>query len=81
MVLLGVQALQAPVCCRRYDACQMEGVGVILASAAGLGATLTVGYLLVGVIIGPHTPGFIPDPEVAEGLGATETASDKDMVE
>ena len=60
---------------------QMEGVDIILALAGGLGAALVfgylthrlglspiVGYLLAGVVIGPHTPGFIADPEIAEEL-------------
>jgi CPA2 family monovalent cation:H+ antiporter-2 len=59
----------------------MEGVDIILALAGGLGAALVfgylthrlglspiVGYLLAGVVIGPHTPGFIADPEIAEEL-------------
>ena len=65
----------------RYDTRQMEDIGIILALAGGLGAALVfgylthrlglspiVGYLLAGVVIGPHTPGFIADPEIAEQL-------------
>jgi len=33
-----------------------------------LGLSPIVGYLLAGISIGPHTPGFIGDPEVAEQL-------------
>jgi CPA2 family monovalent cation:H+ antiporter-2 len=65
----------------RYGKRQMEDVGIILALAGWLGAVLVfgylthrlglspiVGYLLAGVVIGPHTPGFIADPEIAEEL-------------
>jgi CPA2 family monovalent cation:H+ antiporter-2 len=65
----------------RYDKRQMEDVGIILALAGGLGAVLVfgylthrlglspiVGYLLAGVVIGPHTPGFIAEPEIVEEL-------------
>ena len=59
----------------------MEEIGLILTLAGGLGAALVfgyvthrlglspiVGYLLAGVVIGPNTPGFIADPELAEQL-------------
>ena len=59
----------------------MQDVGIILTLAGGLGAALVfgylahrtglppiVGYLLAGVVIGPNTPGFVADPELAEQL-------------
>jgi len=59
----------------------VEEIGLILTLAGGLGAALVfgyvthrlglspiVGYLLAGVVIGPNTPGFIADPELAEQL-------------
>ena len=59
----------------------MEELGLILTLAGGLGAALTfgyvthrlglspiVGYLLAGVAIGPHTPGFMADSALAEQL-------------
>ena len=59
----------------------MEEIELILTLAAGLGAALVfgygthrvglspiVGYLLAGVAIGPHTPGFIANPGLAEQL-------------
>ena len=59
----------------------MEEIGLILTLAGGLGAALVfgyvthrlglspiVGYLLAGVAIGPHTPGFIANPALAEQL-------------
>src|SRR5215831_10593702 len=33
-----------------------------------LGLSPIVGYLLAGVAVGPHTPGFIADPHLAEQL-------------
>src|SRR5215468_3766882 len=33
-----------------------------------LGLSPIVGYLLGGVAVGPHTPGFIADPHLAEQL-------------
>jgi monovalent cation:H+ antiporter-2, CPA2 family len=33
-----------------------------------LGLSPIVGYLLAGVVVGPYTPGFIADPEIAEQL-------------
>ena len=27
-----------------------------------------VGYLLAGIVVGPHTPGFISDPQMAHAL-------------
>jgi len=60
---------------------RLEEIGLILTLAAGLGAALVfgyvthrlglspiVGYLLAGVVIGPNTPGFIANPELAEQL-------------
>src|SRR5688500_218793 len=59
----------------------MPEFGLILTLATSLAAALVcgyithrlglspiVGYLLAGVAIGPHTPGFIADPELAEQL-------------
>ena len=59
----------------------MEELGLIITFAGGLSAALVfgyvthrlglspiVGYLLAGVAIGPHTPGFIANPELAEQL-------------
>jgi len=59
----------------------VEEIELILTLAAGLGAALVfgygthrvglspiVGYLLAGVAIGPHTPGFIANPGLAEQL-------------
>lgn len=59
----------------------MQDIGIILTLAGGLGAALVfgylahrtglppiVGYLLAGVVIGPNTPGFVADPELAEQL-------------
>jgi CPA2 family monovalent cation:H+ antiporter-2 len=56
-------------------------LGLILTLATILGAALVcgyithrvglspiVGYLLAGVVLGPNTPGFIADPELAEQL-------------
>jgi CPA2 family monovalent cation:H+ antiporter-2 len=56
-------------------------LGLILTLATSLGAALIggfithrlglspiVGYLLAGVALGPHTPGFTADPELAEQL-------------
>lgn len=36
--------------------------------ASRLGLPPIVGYLLAGVAVGPHTPGFIADPEIADQL-------------
>ena len=60
---------------------RVEELGLILTLAGGLGAALVfgyvthrlglspiVGYLLAGVAIGPHTPGFIANPALAEQL-------------
>jgi CPA2 family monovalent cation:H+ antiporter-2 len=57
----------------------MPESGLILTLAGGLGAALLcgyvtqrlglspiVGYLLAGVLVGPHTPGFIADTHLAE---------------
>src|SRR5688572_27243479 len=59
----------------------MHGADLILMLAAGLGAALIlgyftqrlglspiVGYLIAGVLVGPHTPGFEANPEIAEQL-------------
>ena len=59
----------------------MQEIGLILTLASGLGAALVfgylthrlglspiVGYLLAGVVIGPNTPGFTANPELAEQL-------------
>ena len=59
----------------------MQDIGLILTLAGGLGAALVfgylahrfglppiVGYLIAGVVIGPNTPGFVADPEIAEQL-------------
>jgi len=59
----------------------MQELGLILTLAGSLGAALLfgylthrlglspiVGYLLAGVAIGPNTPGFIANPELAEQL-------------
>ena len=59
----------------------MQELGLILTLAGGLGAALVfgyvthrlglspiVGYLVAGVVIGPNTPGFIANPELAEQL-------------
>jgi len=59
----------------------VEDLGLILTLAGGLGAALVfgylthrlglspiVGYLVAGVAIGPHTPGFIANPGLAEQL-------------
>ena len=64
-----------------YDGPRMQDIGLILTFAGGLGAALVfgylshrlglppiVGYLLAGVVIGPNTPGFIADQEIAEQL-------------
>jgi monovalent cation:H+ antiporter-2, CPA2 family len=57
----------------------MNDAGIVLTLAGSLAAALVfgyitqrlglspiVGYLVAGVAIGPHTPGFIADPHVAE---------------
>jgi len=59
----------------------VQELGLILTLAASLGVALIlgyvthriglspiVGYLLAGVALGPHTPGFIANPELAEQL-------------
>ncbi len=59
----------------------MEELGLIITFAGGLSAALVfgyvthrlglspiVGYLLAGVALGPHTPGFMANPELAEQL-------------
>jgi CPA2 family monovalent cation:H+ antiporter-2 len=59
----------------------VQDIGLILTLAGGLSAALVfgylthriglspiVGYLLAGVVVGPNTPGFIADPELAEQL-------------
>jgi CPA2 family monovalent cation:H+ antiporter-2 len=60
---------------------RVQEFGLILTLAGGLGAALVfgyvthrlglspiVGYLVAGVVIGPNTPGFIANPELAEQL-------------
>jgi len=59
----------------------MQDLSLIVTLAAGLGSALVfgylthriglspiVGYLIAGVVIGPNTPGFIANPELAEQL-------------
>src|ERR687892_1984876 len=59
----------------------MHDVPLILTLSGGLGAALVlgyltqrlglspiVGYLLAGTLVGPHTPGFVPDAALAEQL-------------
>ena len=59
----------------------MQDIALILTLTGGLGAALLfgylthrlglspiVGYLLAGIAVGPNTPGFIADPEIAEQL-------------
>src|SRR5918995_1275566 len=59
----------------------MQGAELILTLAGGLGAALVlgyftqrlglspiVGYLMAGVLVGPHTPGFAANAELAEQL-------------
>ena len=59
----------------------MQDLSLILTLAAGLGSALVfgylthrlglspiVGYLIAGVAIGPNTPGFVANPELAEQL-------------
>ena len=59
----------------------MHGADLILMLAAGLGAALIfgyftqrlglspiVGYLIAGVLVGPHTPGFAANAAIAEQL-------------
>ena len=54
----------------------MHGVDLIATLAGGLTAALLfgyltqrldlspiVGYLLAGILVGPHTPGFVADPD------------------
>src|SRR5687768_13652308 len=36
--------------------------------ARGVGLSPIVGYLIAGVAIGPHTPGFVGDPKIAAQL-------------
>src|SRR5947209_9719050 len=56
-------------------------IDLILTLAGGLAAALAlgyathrlglspiVGYLLAGIAVGPHTPGFVADPKLAEQL-------------
>lgn len=59
----------------------MHGLDLILTLTGGLTAALVlgyvtqrvglspiVGYLLAGTLVGPHTPGFVANPELAEQL-------------
>src|SRR5512134_1011249 len=59
----------------------MHGVDLILTLTAGLTAALVlgylthwlglsplVGYLLAGILVGPHSPGFVADHSLAEQL-------------
>ncbi len=59
----------------------MHDLPLLATLAGGLGAALVfgyltqrlglspiVGYLLAGVLVGPHTPGFVADPHLAEQL-------------
>ena len=59
----------------------MHELPLLATLAGGLGAALVfgyltqrlrlspiVGYLLAGVLVGPHTPGFVADPHLAEQL-------------
>ena len=67
--------------CQGYDERRMQDIGLILTLAGGLGAALVfgylthrtglspiVGYLIAGIVIGPNTPGFVANPELAEQL-------------
>src|SRR5687768_17646642 len=59
----------------------MHGYDLILTLTGGLAAALVlgfvtqrlglspiVGYLLAGILVGPHTPGFVADSSLAEQL-------------
>jgi CPA2 family monovalent cation:H+ antiporter-2 len=59
----------------------MDGYDLILTLTGGLGAALVlgylthrlglspiVGYLLAGVLVGPHTPGFVADTAMADQM-------------
>ena len=59
----------------------MQETGLVLTLATGFGAALVfgyitqrlglspiVGYLLAGVVVGPNTPGFVADADLAEQL-------------
>src|SRR5206468_12349596 len=59
----------------------MHNTDLILTVTGGLGAALVlgylthriglspiVGYLLAGTLVGPHTPGFVANAEIAEQL-------------
>jgi CPA2 family monovalent cation:H+ antiporter-2 len=59
----------------------VQETALVLTLAGGFGAALVfgyitqrlglspiVGYLLAGVVVGPHTPGFVADPRIAEQL-------------
>ena len=59
----------------------MQETGLVLTLAGAFGAALLfgyitqrlglspiVGYLLAGVVVGPSTPGFVADPQIAEQL-------------
>src|SRR5688572_33230291 len=66
---------------RNVPVSAVQDIELIFTLAGGLGAALVfgyvthrmglspiVGYLLAGVAIGPNTPGFIANPEMAEQL-------------
>jgi monovalent cation:H+ antiporter-2, CPA2 family len=76
-----LQLLAAPGPCRRISWCMPHSVNLITTIAAGLGLALImgfaaarlrlpplVGYLVAGIIIGPATPGFVADVELAGQL-------------
>ena len=59
----------------------MHGLDLLLTLTSGLGAALLlgylthragwspiVGYLLAGMLVGPHTPGFVANPAIANQL-------------
>ena len=59
----------------------MHSIDLILTITGGLGAALVcgylthrlglspiVGYLIAGLLVGPHTPGYVADQQLAEQL-------------
>jgi K+:H+ antiporter len=49
------------------------GLALILGFVASrLGLPALVGYLLAGVLIGPHTPGFVADVDLANQLAEVD---------